>query len=153
MFVLRPSVAEAAKHGFGNRDWKVFMSRAIAGYKRQDDAAARVWDEAAYATVDSWWALMREASAACFHCGQSCDMMGDSTATLDRVVGTDAFGDGVTLGLAPAFADEIDLQVGDMRAAAHEVMTDQAVEIEGRGGAGVQSGRGRRRRGSRRARR
>jgi hypothetical protein len=90
VFVLRPSVAEAARHGFGNRDWRGFMSRAIAGYKWQDNAASRVWDEAAYATVDSWWALMREAGAACFHCGQSCDMMGDSTATLDRVVGTEA---------------------------------------------------------------
>ncbi len=33
--------------------------------------------------------------------------------------------------------DEIDLQVGDVRAAAHEVMAHQAVEIKGRGDAGI----------------
>ena len=45
---------------------------------------------------------------------------------------TDAFGDVVALRLAFAFGHEIDLDVGHVRAAPHEVMAHQAVEIERR---------------------
>ena len=48
-----------------------------------------------------------------------------------------AFGNVVTLRFAFAFRNQIDLHVGNVRAAAHEVMADQAVEVERRGHAGV----------------
>ena len=49
----------------------------------------------------------------------------------------DALGDVVAPRLALVFTDEVDLQVGDIRATAHEIVTHQAVEIEGCGGAHV----------------
>jgi hypothetical protein len=88
VYSLQPSAAEAAAYGFGGRDWRSFMARAIAGYKAQDKAAGRVFDDADYAGVDDWWALMADTGAACSNCGQACGMVGDMTATLDRVVGT-----------------------------------------------------------------
>ena len=48
-----------------------------------------------------------------------------------------AFGDVVALRFALAFRHEVDLDVRDVRAAAHEVMPHQAVEIERRGDARV----------------
>jgi hypothetical protein len=49
----------------------------------------------------------------------------------------DAFGDVVALGAARVFRGEVDLEIGDVGAAAHEIVPDQAVEIEGGGGADV----------------
>jgi hypothetical protein len=88
VYTLQPSVAEAAVHGFGGRDWRAYMTRAITSYKAQDRSVARMFDDKDYVTVDDWWNLMMEAGAACFHCGQACGMLGDMAATLDRVVGT-----------------------------------------------------------------
>ena len=88
VYTLQPSVAEAAAYGFGGRDWRAYMTRAITSYKAQDKSVARVFDDKDYVTVDDWWKLMMEAGAACFHCGQVCGMLGDMAATLDRVVGT-----------------------------------------------------------------
>ena len=46
-------------------------------------------------------------------------------------------GDIVALQVAGVFRLEIDLDIGDGRAAAHEIVADQAVEIIGRGGADI----------------
>jgi hypothetical protein len=65
---------------------------------------------------------------------------GDGGAVLLRHGGderADAFGDVVALEGAFALADEVDLDVGDVGAAAQVVVADEAVEIERRGGAGV----------------
>ena len=49
----------------------------------------------------------------------------------------DPLRDRVALVRALVLADEIDLQVGDIGPAAHEVVPHESVEIEGRGGAGI----------------
>ena len=49
----------------------------------------------------------------------------------------DALGDVVTLELALGLADEVHLDVGDIGAAPQEVVPHQAVEVVGRGNAGV----------------
>ena len=48
-----------------------------------------------------------------------------------------ALGDVVALGLAVALGREVDLDVGHVRAAAHEVVAHQTVEVVGRGGPDV----------------
>ena len=50
---------------------------------------------------------------------------------------TDALGDVVALSFALALGHQVDLQVGDMGAAPHEVVAHQAVEVEGGGHARV----------------
>ena len=50
---------------------------------------------------------------------------------------TDPDSDGMALGGALLLRNEVDLQVGEVRPAAQEVVADQAVEIERRGHAGV----------------
>ena len=49
----------------------------------------------------------------------------------------DALGDVVAGGVAVVLGQEVDLDVGDIGAAAQEVVADEAVEIERGGGAGV----------------
>lgn len=58
IYVLQPSSSEAAKYGFGSRDWRSFMRRAIDGYKAQDCAAGCTFDDSDFATVDDWWAII-----------------------------------------------------------------------------------------------
>ena len=48
-----------------------------------------------------------------------------------------AFGDVVALCFALVLADEVDLDVGDVGTAAHEVVAHEAVEVVGRGDTGV----------------
>ena len=48
-----------------------------------------------------------------------------------------AFGDIMTLGIALALGQQVDLDVRHIRTAAQEIMADEAVEVEGRGGAGI----------------
>ena len=65
---------------------------------------------------------------------------GDAGAVFGRDCGdarADALGDVMALGFALALGNEVDLQVGDVGAAAHEVVAHQAVEVEGGGDAGV----------------
>ena len=88
VYILDPSSAEAARYGFGVRDWRGFMSRAIASYKQQDQQAGRTFADADFVTVDDWWGIMASTGASCFHCGQVCDTHSERLATLDRVVGT-----------------------------------------------------------------
>ena len=52
-------------------------------------------------------------------------------------VRADALGDVVALPLALVFGHQVNLQVGDVRAAAHEIVAHQAVEVKRGGDAGV----------------
>ena len=54
-----------------------------------------------------------------------------------RDLEADALGDGVALVGAPGLVHEVDLDIRDIRATAREVVAHQAVEIEGRGRAGI----------------
>jgi hypothetical protein len=87
VFLFEPAPSERAAFGFGGRTWQRYMQTRISGYRAQDKAALRTYNDDDYVTVAYWLELMQACNACCVHCGQSCGLdSDDNAAVLDRIV-------------------------------------------------------------------